>query len=406
MQCALCAREQETKTDRLPPGWKRHQDRIWCRDCWGQSFILRAHTVPVAGPVDAEWADLRAALKQAWEDSTSISNWAVLELARNDTPRLPCHEKLGPMPKLYLYPGARQAAPSCSPQSVTAILHAVEGKYRKSRLAVLWHRSQSLPFYRYPVPYPVHNQGWSCTRTEKGEPCVTFRMGDRRWLLRLRAGKEFRRQLAAWKQIIDGEAVQGELALIGQWTNAGDHRNGTEARNPGGGARRQLRIMAKMVGWFPRKPSRGLNGTLYARTSHPHFLAYHVGADGEPKHLHATHVRRWEAQHRRRLETISDDTKYEKRWPRATRQNMLAAQDVWVKHYRDRLAAFTHESSAMLAAFAARAGVAAVELDTTDRAFCERFPWHEFIEKLRYKLETYGIDLRVTSPKDAPPEGE
>ncbi len=401
MKCDHCPKTIDTKTDRLPPGWKRHQDKIWCRDCWSRSYVLRAVTIPVAGPMDGEWPELRETLKQCWASATTVANWAVTELARHDIPRVASQEKLAKMTPMYLYPGARLAAPECNPQSVVAILHAVEGKYRKARYATLWTRSQSHPVYRYPVPYPVHNQGWSCVRGEGDRPCITVRLGERRWLLVLRGGHEFRRQLQAWKQIALGQAVQGELALIGQTVTMSDHRNGVEAREPGGGPRKSLRVMAKMVAWFPRKEAGPVQGTLFVHTSSPAFLVYHVGPDGEPKHLHAEHVKRWEAQHRRRLRSMSDDMKYEKRWPANVRANMLSAQNRWVKKYRDRLSTFTHEASAMLANFAVRQKIATVMLDTADRSFCERFPWHEFVLKLQYKLETAGIALEIVSKEIA-----
>lgn len=401
MKCAKCDKERETKTDRLPPGWKRWRDQIWCQTCWHGAYRLRAATIPVAGPVDAEWDDLRAVLKECWAQATGIANWAVTELARNDMPREHDQTRIAKAPKLYLYPGARKVEPACNPQSVVAILHAVEGRYRKARLATIWDRTQAHPVYRFPQPYPVHNQGWSCLRGPGDTPCITVRLGDRRWVLRLRGGQEFHRQLAVWKQIALGQACQGELSLIGQWVEKTDHRPAAEMREPGGGPRRQLRVMVKMVAWLPRTARQGLEGTLYIRTSHPAFLMYHVGRDGEPRYLHAEHVKRWEAQHRRRLQAMADDLKYEKRWPAQMRRNMLAAQDRWVAKYRDRLDSFTHETTAMLAGFARRQGVATVVLDLTDQSFCERFPWHSLREKLAYKLDAFGIDCEIILPKGA-----
>jgi len=395
MLCSHCQAEKTTKTDRLPPGWKRFRDMTWCEACWGKSYILRAVTIPVVGPLDGEWADLRTALKACWASATTVANWAVTEMARNDTPRVTGAERLAKAPKLYLYPGARQAAPECNPQSVTAVLHAVEKRYRAKRLATLWQRSESFPLYRYPVPYPVHNQGWSAVHGPHEEPCISVRLGDRRWSLRLRGGAEFRRQLKVWRQIKDGEALQGELALIGQLVTDSDHRNGIVQRDAGGGPRKTTRIMAKMVAWVPRHGPQAMEGILHVKTSHPAFIVYHVGTNGEPKHVHAEHVKRWEAQHRRRLQNMADDLKHEKRWPAETRRNMLAAQDRWCKKYRDRMSTFCHEVSAVITGFATRQHVATVSLDTTDRSFCERFPWHELIEKCRYKLDAVGIALEV-----------
>src|SRR5690606_7172144 len=122
---------------------------------------------------DAGWADLRTALKTCWNAATRVANWAVAELAKQEPPRLPGDEKIPPAPKLYLYPGARALAPEMDPQSVTALLSTVERKYRARRLASIWRRDESLPSYRYPVPYPVHNQGWRVERDANGQIIVS-----------------------------------------------------------------------------------------------------------------------------------------------------------------------------------------------------------------------------------------
>lgn len=397
IKCNQCGKTKENKTDRLPGGWKRFADAIWCADCWHDGFVLRAVTIPVTGPMEGgDWPALREALKTCWIAATNVANWAVTELAKSDTPRTADQEKIAKAPQVYLYPGARQVAPEMDTGSVVAVLHAVEQKYRKARYATIWTRTQAHPVYRYPVPYPTHNQRWKCLKGPGGEPCISVPLAGTRWILRLRGGHEFRRQLAAFNAILEGRAVQGELALIGQRVTMSDHRNGVEAREPGGGDRKGLRVMAKLVAWLPREGLKARQGTLYCHLGNPAFLTYRVG-EGEPKYLYAEHVKRWEAQHRRRLRSMSEDLKFEKRWPATVRANMLAAQDRWVKKYRDRLSAFTHEASAMLAGFADRQKVAVVMLDETDKSFCDRFPWHEFKEKLRYKLESKGIMLEVAS---------
>lgn len=393
LACSQCPATSEK--DRLPPGWKRHKDQVWCADCWNAAYVQRPVTIPIAGPVDGEWPELRATLKNCWAAATAIANWAVTEMARNDTPRTMGQERLSTATKLYLYPGARLVSPECDPQSVTAVLHAVESRYRKSRLAVMWFRNQALPLYRYPVPYPVHNQSWSTATDDQGRPCISVRLGGRRWLLRLQAGHEFRRQLASWRLIHEGEVLHGELSLLCRESSANRHGNGLEMREPGGGPRQPMVVLAKMMAWLPRKAAGPAQGVLYVRTSSPEFLVYHVGERGEPKYLHAEHVRRWEAQHRRHLRGIADDTKHEKRVPKQMKIDMLARQDAWVRKYRDRIDTFIHQTTAMLAGFARRQGVATVDLDVTNKAFCERFPWYKFKETLKYKLEEIGISLEI-----------
>lgn len=43
--CATCAKTVEAKTDRVPRGWTRHQDKLWCPACWGKAYVIRAVTI-------------------------------------------------------------------------------------------------------------------------------------------------------------------------------------------------------------------------------------------------------------------------------------------------------------------------------------------------------------------------
>lgn len=100
--------------------------------------MLRAVTIPVAGPTDCEWQELREALRSCWANATTVANWATTELYKSDIVRTPAMERLPKYPeRIYLYPGARRVAPEMDPTSVTSLLQAVESKYRKRRLAVV-----------------------------------------------------------------------------------------------------------------------------------------------------------------------------------------------------------------------------------------------------------------------------
>ncbi|HLS33634.1 MAG TPA: hypothetical protein VK039_08590, partial [Brevibacterium sp.] len=127
IRCDRCSRERQARPTksgepRLPGGWKRHQDAVWCDACWRRSFALRAITLPVAVPLGAEWKDLRAALRECWGSATQLANWAVTELAKADVVRTPDLEKLPPMPRVYLYPGAREILPEMDTGSIVSLL--------------------------------------------------------------------------------------------------------------------------------------------------------------------------------------------------------------------------------------------------------------------------------------------
>lgn len=406
MKCLACNKEvmpTQGKKERLPPGWKRKEEAIYCKGCWRSRYKLRAITFPVAGPVDASWEELRAALSTAWAQSTGLSNWATTELAKADVTRKPGDAKMPAVPKVYLYPEARRQYPEMPPQSVTAVLHAVEAKYREKRYEIVWTHAASLPSYRYPVPFPVHNQGWKGewqeTTGTDGQTCrvptVSFRIGDKRWTVRLRGGPHFHRQKQAFEQIVSGEAVQGELAVYRQRANGNDNRIGMKDREPGGRANVSYRIMVKLVAWMPRGEQRtGLRGKLLLRRSSAHYwIAEVVGR--EPWILNADHVRRWCAQHRKYVRRMAEDLKQEKRWPAKMRAQMQDALDRKTTKYKRRMQSWCHQASAALAQFARRQGVERVVYDDADRGYLESFQWYMQDAMLANSLDEFGIVLEA-----------
>lgn len=394
--CTSCGLVQQTKptkkgNPRLPRGWKEHMG-VWCRNCWRRNWRLRAITFRVAGPVDGEWSELRDALSECWRNAAAVANWAVRELSRADVVRTPEMDKLPPMPAVYLYPGAREVAPEMDTASVVSLLQAVERKYRARRHDVVWLRKASPPSYRYPTPYPVHNQRWSAHLGADEEALITVPLAGRRWTLRLAGGEAYYRQRAAFLQLMRGEAIQGELSLYQVSGSTGDHRTGI-------GGRRQSRLMAKLVMWLPAPAPEAddRRGTLYVRTAPDSLLVYRINMD-ESRCLHADQARRWAAEHRQMLQRLSDDTKAEKRRPRRARRGIDARRQASARRYRRRMDSLTHEATAMIAGYAQRRKVASVVYDDTDKSYVpDGFPWADLRTKLAYKLAGMHIPLEIAS---------
>lgn len=397
--CHDCGEQRTTKptakgTPRLPKGWKRHNN-VYCSKCWKKRFILRAVTIPVAGPVGRDWSELREALALCWQQSTGLANWTVTELAKADIVRSPEDERLPAMKNLYLYPQARRWCPSMPPTSVVALLHAVEQRYRKNRLSVIWRADSSLQRYRYPMPFPVHNQGWKARFAEENTPLVDLRLADSDFTLRLRSGYQYKRQLAAFAKIVSGDAVQGELSLYRQRANSGDHRSGIVDREPGGGQRLYYRILAKMTAWLPRSDNESKRqGSLSVRTASDAFLIAETG-HGNPWVLNVDYVRRWITQYRRRVDRLHQDTKYEKRWPKRMRRQMADYLGSAKERHHRRLNTFIHQAAAMLIGYANRLKVTELQYDDTDKSYFLEFPWFEFRQMLANKLDECGIRLTV-----------
>jgi hypothetical protein len=200
-------------------------------------------------------------------------------------------EKMPPMARAYHYPQARTRFPDLPSQSVASLdEQAVQNKYRALRQAVVWTASASLPTHRYPTPFPVPWQGWSAT-IEADQTIVSVRIGHARWRLRLKRGPQFRRQMAAFRQIASGEAIAGELAIY--------ERDG---------------IVVKMAAWLPREEHKEARADVLAVKTGKDCLLLAVNAEDKTLwRYNGDHLQRWAAEHRKQLQRWSDDQKYEQR---------------------------------------------------------------------------------------------
>ena len=394
---------------RVPKGWHRLGDETFCAACWGQRYMLRAVTFPVVGPIDGTWPELRAALRTVWAETTAAANWMVTELAKADVERTPAETRMPAMPRSYLYPRTRQRFAGLPSQAAAALEQSVQGKYRAKRLEVIWRSAASLPRYRYPVPFASPNQGWSAEMMEypgtDGQvsrvPVVKVRIGDRRWTLRLRGGRNRGRQFASLQKIMDGSAVKGELAIYRVRDNdATGDCNGVAQRANGGGNMVRYRVMAKMVAWLPRPENdRERIGTLDVRIgSHALFVA--VAPDRErPWVLKDNQVRRWIKVHQWHLAGISEDTKAERRRPKRRKVQMHDRLDALTTRHRNRIDTFCHRAAKMLVNYADRSGLAEIRYDDSDRRYFTSFPWAKLRELIAQKCDAAGLRF-VASGED------
>ena len=405
MKCGCCTKQIDAKpgkAERLPTGWHRQPqtELSLCPKCWGERYVLRAITIPVAGPVDCDWPSLREALKTAWQRATRITNMAVQELLKRDVVRTAAMEKLPPMPAGNLYQACKAEGYDGWSQSAAAILRQVEAKYRAKRYERIWLGKTSLPNARYPQPYPIHNASWSAAWHENGErvPHVVVTLPEvGRVTLRLRGGKEFSRQLAAFSQIVTGTAIQGEMCLLEQRVNGSDHRNGTTERDQGG-AKYQTRVMCKMVAWLPRAPKRELAGTLFVRTDKDALL---IALDSKDERVwihNADHIRRWCAEYYCKLNRWANDQKSEQR-PVAS---FTSRRDAAVNKFANRMDSAIHESAAQLVNFAVRRQFAVIRYDEFEHGFTSKFPWDRLKRLIIEKADAVGVEVELVLPASAP----
>jgi hypothetical protein len=335
----------------------------------------------VAEPLDATWEEFRAALNSMWLATTQASNWMMTQFYARDVRWDSSAKSLAPMPKMYLYPEARLLFPVLPPRTVAALEHACRGRYRGMRRDLIWTFANSLPTFRYPVPFPVHNQSWSAERDPSGQrPVVGVRIVNRHFRLRLKGGPQFRRQLAHYDQLVIGKAVAGELSLY----------------QPGLGAPR-----VRMVAWLPREQptveSRAHQPILVVRTAADCLLLAVNGRGESIWRYNGDHLRRWRAAYITQLQRWSEDAKYENRPipPFATRRINAG------RKFRARIDSATHEIAAQLAGFSERRHYGTVVYDDSEKSYCEQFPWFDLRRKLAEKLDQRGIRLELaTAPDD------
>lgn len=405
MKCQFCKEPAKATKDRLPNGWRRLADSVVCPKCWKERFVLRAVTFPVARPVDCDWPAFREKMAAAWAESTGLANWAVQQLAKGDIVRTPKMAKLPKWKRPYLYGlfnkeyvGRQAWAGSTS--SAQSLFRAVEKKYAADRFAVVWTRENSLPSFRYPVPFPVHNQDWWASWSDDGRkvPLVSICLPGGRVTLQLRREASLGRQLAMFKQIESGEAVACEAAIYRQ-TKGGSHRNGLAARENGGGRTIASDVMMKLVAWFPRKAAGELVSTMVVRSDPAALWVAEVSGHG-PWILNADHVRRWAAEHRCKLQRTSEDTKADKRIPARQRKRISELRNVWAQKYDDRMKTFCHTAAKQLAEYAERQKVAEMIYDTEVRTYLPDFCWARLEGCLKQKLDDRGILLTTATRKE------
>lgn len=383
----------------MPAGWKRHPTTaaVYCGLCWSARYVLRAVTLPIAGPVSCEWPELRAMLKASWIATTAASNWTVRQLCLGDPGQI--DGKLAKMPQVRpddqsLYLGVTARWPDeLDSRTAAALVRQVESKYRKLRFDLSLCRI-SLPTHRYPVPIPIHNNTWRVTEDPGGAMLLDMPLGrKRRVTVRLRGGQDFRRQIGALRRMIAGEVIQGELSIFRISANRTDNRNGDTPAT---------RVMAKMVGWFPRE--------VQAARKPDTMVGLHTGGDAFLTLLDANEKRifRWNADHLRRgivahddqLQRLREDLKAERRLKR-DRAGIVQRMDLIARKQRNRLDTFCHTVAREVANMLARRRCSLVVYVDADQSYMPHFPWFKLKGLLAEKCDQEGIEF---ASGDAVPE--
>ena len=353
--------------------------------------ITRAITLPIVSPVDCDWKELREFCGDAWKQSTRMANYMVSEFAKADIVRTPGMEKLPPMEYKNWYPVGRAFIPEMDTRSLCSLQNGLLGKYRKARFNMIWLGEESLPSFRYPYPYPFKGESLKYLLNDQGQPIVSLRLGGKRIQVRLANGPEWHRQMDTYKRIASGEFKGCEASLIRRRASTGGHRNGTTEKPAGGGNTVHYRVMLKIVYKRPPCEDLGRRGMWTIRTSGRKFVES-IGA-GRPFNVNARHVKRWIILHEKDRQALSEDLKFEKRWPKANRRRMVEAGRKRCEKHHNRIDTWIHQITSILVNYADRNRFEAVRLDASDRSYFDLFPWSKFETVLQYKLEERGIEF-------------
>jgi hypothetical protein len=368
---------------RLPRGWKILQGQTCCPTCVSTGWLLRAHLCPIAGPVDADWPALRAAMRASFAASTACANWMVSELYARDVRREPDDVKLRPMPKIYLYPEARRRWPELASQSVADLEQRVKRTYQAQRYELLWLGARTLASFRYPQPVPLPAQMIAIERTEGGAWHLSLRLTDRRWTVRLRTGPEFRRQVDALETIESGTGVLCGAVLDEIAARPGDHRSEHAPAR---------RLVARLVIRQPITPTTAREPrVLTLRTTRDRLWVGSMPYHPEAYVATGDALRAVIAGADRRLDRIDADLSVSRRWIASERERVRARRQAIAAKAHQAVLTHLHRLAAQLATWARARGVTAIVYEDRERGYLRRAPWDALERLAREKAAAVGI---------------
>lgn len=426
-------------------------------------WLVRSVSLPVQECLSCDWPTFLRTLHGAWRQSTDLANWASHTLARLDVVRTPDMKELPPLSKVDLYalafgrekermgkqhyrccecarkfthngqaPDHKRGKTDCAGSgrptvaldrvtlppvagefggsgwegakiAAASLLRWVEAKYRKERGKVVWRRERRTPEFLYPVPFPVHQQAWEVFFDERGRPVVIVQLPGGRVSLRLRNGPEFAHAVEVLRKIEAGDVAKMELKICRQRAYSQHYRKDTD-RPAATGRKDSYRVMIRVS--YRTEAAAVTDGVLAElKTGSAPFLRLSVAGLHE-SHWHCRHAVTWIVRHRRFLDRLADDTKYEKRWPRKKRRRLNARYDRVCGKHANRMKSFLQETAAQVVNHCVRNNVGVLSYDDADRSFVSEFPWFLLKERLRQKCDESGIVFRTASGDAADGAGE
>lgn len=355
--------------------------------------VTRALTVGVDVPRgDGErrpegWARLHA----GWDASQRAAN-AAMRVYVTESPE-PRYDKgkgkwdMGKIPPEVgrrAYAAARAVSPELPSGSVAHVCQQVRLRWAQDRWAVTVAGRQSVPTFRRPLAYAVRRQDWALSIDDDGRVLATFAIGElmrgERPVVRLHARTA--RDRDTLERIVSGEYERATLEI----SPAGWKRSG--------------RVSAKVVYKRPRPDRREAGGVLELRTAAEALLETEVG--GRAFVFPGDDLRETILAYERRRWRHSQAMKFEGRVPSERRRNWRRDGEERARKHHNRVRTALQQLASSVARKARRHGMAGVVLDTSERGFCEPFPWHQLETLISQKCEIEGLAFTLKAKESTP----
>jgi hypothetical protein len=407
IQCDHCEKARTAKLTatgmtRLPPGWRRWHDEVWCDKCWKAAFRIAAHELPIIGTLDGDkeefWQAVRVSLGQAARVYTFISNWLYV----HDVQRTPDMEKLPAfVASNELYHAARAAEPDLPTGSLNSLLQSCTRTWLRRRFDVLWLRKDRPACNRYgEAPYPIVASKWRFLPCdEDDEVRLGARLNGKRWSIRCSASGHHGRAARFVRDLADGKGLPVEIAI--RRKAVGHDKNTHHDKRATGGQSRRYQTFVKFVGWTPHVPRCERKGLLVVRTDPKRLLVGVYG--GEPDdvwYYNGDHLPRLLAQRERRIQRLSEDRKFEDRRGGSMRKRWREMYETKCGKLARRIRHVSETVSCRLSGWVERHRIAEVRYDDSEHGFAPDYAWRQLRDLCQRKVEATGATFTYAG-KDA-----
>lgn len=374
--------------DRLPAGWKRFGAGTLCRKCKRASLVNVVISMPVVSCVELSQDELYLAFREASREARAVSNVLVRRFALAD-------EGLGSDGRLTkwkappdAYHAARRVAPAFDTNSLGSLSHRLAGMYSSRRFDVHVSGTSSIMHFSRLQPVPIKGERWRAAFDEQNRPVVSLRLGstdaaeprDRRLTLRLAGGSEFRRQLADFRRVVSGEAVQADMRLVPRY------RDG------------KLRgIIARMT-LTRAKPNRSADrtGEMLVTLGSGALCTW----QGMPP-IHLDEARNLVRGNAAVVQRMADDLKHERRHPGRHRAGIVHKMHERSRRYADRMKTLLQQTASKIIGFAKRQRFSAIRLTVGDTNELPEFPWMGLVATVRAHRDASEFVIEHTATQSA-----